>query len=200
MTPAECADYWSKAQAFEWYDEHPAQLHDSSHLIPVRLYGDDANYSGRGGRARNGLVLTFSALLCSLPSILSRLLITVLPLGCAIDATYRELYLIISHNINCLLDGAHPHTDHRGKPWPDGSWRQAIAGQPIAGPWRCALAQVLGDWKFLKEAFLLQQSYTKRMVCHLCFAVKHGDDGPPFDDFGKDAQCFFTTFAQKHQQ
>ena len=61
-----------------------------------------------------------------------------------------------------------------------------MAGQPLAGGFICALVQVLGDWKWLKEAFQLSQNYNCRACCHLCRAVKYGE-GPAFDDFGRHA-------------
>ena len=51
---------------------------------------------------------------------------------------------------------------------------------------RTCAVQVLGDWKWLKESYVLKQNYGARHTCHLCQAVKSGV-GPQFDDFGPGA-------------
>ena len=56
---------------------------------------------------------------------------------------------------------------------------------PLAGPYVGALAQIMGDWKFLKEAHVLPWHYGTRRCCHECEAVKQGD-GPYFGDFRAD--------------
>ena len=47
-----------------------------------------------------------------------------------------------------------------------------MRGQKIAGDFKCAWTELRGDWKFLKEALLLQQYYNTKHCCHLCRAHK----------------------------
>ena len=163
-----------------WYGSHPCRAdieRDPSAVVPLRLYGDDASHQ----KNKSVLVLTVSSVLARhLPSWDSRLLFTVVPLEDAIPGvTVGELYKVWTWSLCVLSHGIHPAHDQAGRPWPAGSVRAARAGQRLAGKFTFALAQVLGDWKWLKEAFRLKEHYGARLVCHLCEAVKYGD-GPPF--------------------
>eukprot|EP00969_Alexandrium_andersonii_P099105 4371681-Alexandrium_andersonii.AAC.1 len=119
---------------------------------------------------------------CRLPSMLSRFLITLLPLRHALPATHRALYAVVVWSLTALLEGCWPATDHTGAPWPSSSWRAAKSGLPLASGKRAATVQILGDWKWLKESLELAGHYMKTSCCHICDARKSG--APPFDDFG----------------
>ena len=125
--------------------------------------------------------MTWSSVLCRLESRLSRFLIAAVPLMHALDATLHKVYELTRWSFEAMLSGVFPDRDPEGNPWPAGSWRAARAGTRIAGPFRAVLAQVLGDWKWLKEAFKLKYGYDRIPVCHLCQAAKRGVHR--FDDF-----------------
>ena len=139
-----CADFWAKAPLSAWFASHPARPTIESapgSVVPVRLYGDDASYQ----KLRSALVLTWSSVTCRLPSMQSRFLITVLPLGDATDETHKEIYTVVQWSFKHLLSGFYPAVDHLGQTWPASSWRSRAAGKPLAGGVIAALAQVLRD-------------------------------------------------------
>ncbi|MCP4238933.1 MAG: hypothetical protein GY772_00030 [bacterium] len=186
-----CADYWAGCVTEPWYEAHPARpkVEDETLTVaPLRLYGDDARFQ----RDSSALILTWSNVTCRLPAWLSRFLITVVPLNFIVDVTLHELYKVVAWSFRVLLENVWPETDHNGNLWPRGSWRHSRRGTPLV-PGVCgALAQVLGDWKWLKQAFLLKHTYATRACCHECLAVKRGD-GPSFADFAADAEHRATT-------
>ena len=180
-------DWWQQARRFGWYAQHPARMFveaDPGKVIPVRIYGDDAQYN----KQRTLTVFTFSSILCKLPSQQSRFLVALLPVAASTKETYDKFYDVVQWSFLWLLRGQWPDSDHLGNPWPPSSWRSTMAGRPLfENGFRFAVVQVLGDWKFLKEAFSLEFNYNTRACCHKCEAVKEGD-GPPFDDFGPAAR------------
>ena len=122
-----CREYWQKAPASAWFGSHPARAKicaDPCTVAPARLYGDDASYQ----KQRSALVLTWSSVLCRLPSMLSRFVITVLPLRNAVPETTQALYKIVAWSFAQMLEGKFPTADHTGTPWPEGSWRAQVAG------------------------------------------------------------------------
>ena len=151
--PQKCSDWWQAAKRSPWYEDHPCREHvehSASEIIPIRLYGDDAKYQSQ----RQALVLTWSCMYCRLPSLLSRFLITLLPLRHAVGATHRALYKVITWSLAVMLTGVMPKEDHRGQAWPSTSWRAVHSGRLIAGGKRAAVVQILGDWKWLKETVM----------------------------------------------
>ena len=99
-----CREYWQKAPASAWFGSHPARAKicaDPCTVAPARLYGDDASYQ----KQRSALVLTWSSVLCRLPSMLSRFVITVLPLRNAVPETTQALYKIVAWSF--ISNGGH---------------------------------------------------------------------------------------------
>eukprot|EP00974_Lingulodinium_polyedra_P014415 1396721-Lingulodinium_polyedra.AAC.1 len=179
-----CIRFWKGCRSQEWYRAHPGRScidADSSRVIPIRLYGDDATYH----QGKSALVLTWSSASCTnLGSWLSRHLITIVPLEHSIDGiTIEAVHRVVQWSMHVLLEGRWPARDHNGEPWPVDSWRWKLGKDmtPLANNYIGALAQVVGDWKWLKENFKLQHSYASRFCCHHCLAVKQGA-GPPFND------------------
>lgn len=182
-----CAEFWQRSAGLPWYGMHPCRAdieRDPFAVVPLRFYGDDAQHQ----QGKKALVLTVSSVLARhLPAWESRLLTTVVPLDHAIPGiTLGEVYKVWVWSLKALSQGTHPTHDHVGRAWPPGSLRAARAGKRLAGKFTFALAQILGDWKWLKEAFCLKEHYGARLVCHLCEAVKFGE-GPPFNDFSAGA-------------
>jgi hypothetical protein len=48
------------------------------------------------------------------------------------DETYNEMVEYIAWNLRVMFSGLHPHADHKGKPFPEGSLR---AGRAARGEW-----------------------------------------------------------------
>eukprot|EP00969_Alexandrium_andersonii_P130413 5766872-Alexandrium_andersonii.AAC.1 len=67
-------------------------------------------------------------------------------------------------------------SDHMGRPWPDDSPRQRVAGLPFADSYKLIYVATSGDMKFIKETFLFDANYSRNQVCHECFATKAGGE------------------------
>ena len=149
-------------------------------LVPVRLYGDDAEDL----KGRSSLILTWSSATAQhIRSDLSRFLITILPLDIVVtELTYQVLYEHVTWSFHALLRGEFPRLDPHGKPWTDPA-RLANAGRKLDE--RCgakaALAEFCGDWKFLKEALHLTSHYNRSDCCHQCAARRDGCQPPAYD-------------------
>ena len=67
------------------------------------------------------------------------------------DITDREIVQYINWCAKVLLSGRFPYRDPNGNPWPKGSWRESMAGQPIAGSYIGAYVGNKADLKARKE-------------------------------------------------
>ena len=72
-----------------------------------------------------------------------------------------------------LLAGVFPHTDFYGNPWPPGSWREAHAGQALAGPFGACFASVSHDEKARKDTHCFKQWYSCNRICESCSASQN---------------------------
>ena len=87
-----------------------------------------------------------------------------------------EVYRVAKWSFECLLRGRFPHHDHNGHCWKHGTWRARQAGSPLdvsGRDCRACLAELMGDWKWLKECLGLSRHYGCNLCCHLCRAEKH---------------------------
>ena len=192
------ADWWSACGKEEWFIDHPAKrlLDAGCKITPIRIYGDDVEHH----RDQAVLVLSWSpAHLGHLKTLLSRYLITVLPLGDVDQVTHTVIYKYVAWSMEVLLTGRWPPLDPHGEPWPKKSFRhaRAAAGEFLDPRYksRGALAQLAGDWKFIREALHFHDHhYNARKVCHLCQAVKFGA-GPPAYHFEENAVWMGTTYT-----
>ena len=158
-------------------------------VVALRLYGDDAeDFKGQAS-----MIYTWASQTCFLTSWLSRMLITVVPLADVVaDATLKRVEELIAWSINVLLTGEWPPLNPYGEAWTD--WRAKMAGplDPRRRA-RAGLARIVGDWKWLKASFLLRQSWSTNLCCHLCGASKV--DHPFMSDFREEAEWLAT---EKH--
>ena len=192
------ADWWSACGEEEWFINHPAKrfLDVGCKVTPIRLYGDDVSHH----RDQSILVLSWSpAHLQHLQTLLSRYLITVLPLGDADAVTHTVIYKYVTWSMEVLLTGRWPPLDPHGKPWPKTSFRRRLGEQGAdldpKHKSRGALAQLAGDWKFIREALHFHSHhYNARKACHLCGAVKFGV-GPPAYHFEENSAWMGTTYT-----
>ena len=184
------AEWWVEHRSEPWFDPHPAKdlLNAGVKVVPVQLYGDDAELS-KGG---NALVLTYSSPLCGLPSWKSKMLIAVVPLRLCTPATLETLYACVRWSFDVLLGRRWPERDYWGKVWDD--WRSERAGQFLCVHLECAavVVRLLGHWQWFKETLGLSWYWKTRHVCHLCAAVSHVDklgdgEGRLYTDFSEEA-------------
>ena len=71
-----------------------------------------------------------------------------------------------------MQENTWPATDYYGVPWPRKSYRNRYKGEKLFGDYMMIAAEILGDWKWLKECFRLPQWYGKLDCCHKCVARK----------------------------
>ena len=145
-----------------WFQTHPARaavtkiVHDGgAHIVAVRLYGDDAqDYKGSAS-----LILNWCgcAAMRRYTTWLTRMLVTLLPLGDCVDEALTLVYALVRWSFQVLLSGEHPYLDPFGHESVDKE-RGARAGRKLDPRWgsRDALGNIAGDWKWLKEAFGLR--------------------------------------------
>lgn len=190
--------WWLACRNDAWYPHHPAATFTRGDVVaPLRLYGDDAEHF----KNQSCLIMTWSSPLCRLPVAESRMLICAVPLAEMVDdVTLNEIGRYIKWSFECLWEGRWPRLDPDGEPWPRGSERarRGEAGDFLDPEFRsrALVAQVAGDWKFLKEGWRLPRHYNKRECCHQCLAVHHGD-GPPMDDFSEEAEWASTSYTHE---
>ena len=80
-----------------------------------------------------------------------------------------------SFKIGRLYHGKWPEVDENLKPFektPQNRHRIKMAGKWLANGTCGYLTELLGDWKFLKEALNLKQHYNTRFICPWCWASK----------------------------
>ena len=179
-SPQHSAAYWQSQRQQPWFEGHVAReaIDAGKCVAPLRIYGDDAEVR----KGKSCLILTWSGSACRHVSTrMSRFLIAALPVDKTVE-NMRAHDLIYGHivwSFTALLDGKFPLTDPDGEPWPPGSWRARQAGAPLDGRRACvgALAEFMGDWKWLRECLKLKRNYNCRLCCHLCLAQR---DRAPF--------------------
>ena len=188
--------WWESCSSEIWYSQHPARhwINAGHNVTPVRLYGDDVEHVKKGDSC---LVLSWSASHLSIATVLSRFLITVLPLVGADAMTHQAIYEIVMWSFGVLLSGRYPTEDPWGDPWSNDPVRRRLGGQPLDPTYgsRGALAQLAGDWKWIKECMGFKDHfYGARKCCHECNGVKHGP-GPSAYDFEEDAAWADTVYS-----
>ncbi len=145
-------------------------------LIPFGIHGDDAGVHA----GEKVTILTWGSLTSKGPALDSRIVFTMLKAseGSGAANVEAEVYRVLAWSFRALDIGARPDTDRHGVPWPPGSQRQAVAGQPLwirrGRPVCMRFSELRGDWKFLKEALHLQEHYLAVRVRHRCSACKWG--------------------------
>ena len=89
----------------------------------------------------------------------------------------KMLWTIFAWSLDVLASGIWPERDWQGEHWEPGSWRARLAGSELApGGLRAVYLQFVGDWKYLKEVFVLKANYSRKHICFLCDVAKGGGD------------------------
>ena len=167
--------YWREAEREPWYCDHPAREHGTPELIvPLQLHGDDV-------AVRKGLI-GLTALVMSLSSPLASafhdllLIISLILKGVTSDAL-QIFYKTLAWSFGVLSTGKWPESDQNGSSWPHGTYRQKLAGSWLAAAhgsgYIAYVTDCLGDWKFVKEAWLLPQHFNKDACCVHCDASRN---------------------------
>ena len=81
-------------------------------------------------------------------------------------------------SLNILFNGFMPekpleqHIKDHGSVHVPGNFSPPIDPHHVHVPVRCALVEVRGDWKFVRELFNLSTGWNSTYLCHHCFARK----------------------------
>ena len=162
----------------EWWLRHP--LKDFVESLPAeqrwravvyRIFGDETGVR----KTRNVAELhTCSPLAVDLPPLLCKIPGYVVPLHLAIqELTEPMLQRAFVWSLQALASGYHPYLDHEGNPFPPNSARGKLAGKPLTEDHSVGVyADTVADWKWLKEAHFLEQSWADDDICHQCVASK----------------------------
>lgn len=175
-TAEQLRKWWAEAAAAgdSWHADHPVVLAvpEPCMRVPIGLHGDDAGMHGQ----QPVLVLTWGSVAVQLPTLDSRIVFSCIRLSQILkderDSTMQTLYKVLVWSLTAMSLGTYPAQDHDGRAFgPDHHpSRMRLAGRPLADGRVGAWAELRGDWKFLREALHLQQSYLHKYVCHLCRA------------------------------
>ena len=156
-----------------WVATHPALADKRNYrtVIPIVVYGDDAQHI-RNDKLK---ILQWSSVVSRASTLDSKLIFAVLPVtACVIDrkvhSTVNKLQAVLRWSLVARMDGRWPSVDHDGKHFTD--WRANKAGQPLAGPFRCAFAGNKGDmqWHVMWNRF--SRYWQCNYICHRCLASK----------------------------
>ena len=173
-TDPERQQFWQEAEREPWWASHPAREHGCpERVVPLQLHGDDV-------AVRKGLI-GLTALVMSLSSPLAKaftdllLIISMILKGVTPDAL-QVFYQSLVWSFHVVSTGKWPKVDQHGNDWPKGSYRQRLAGSWLASGYIAFVTDCLGDWKFVKEAWLLPQHYNMDACCVHCDASRNPDD------------------------
>ena len=142
-------DFWRSAGLQEWFQLHPhraAVVADPCTCIPIRLHGDDC---------KEFMCLSWTSTQIRQ---FARNPVTCFVSAEATDETYDEIDIIWRWCLDVLASGHWPTANHLGQEFTSG-YRQRNAGQPFPGNLRAVLAQILADWKWIKERMGFPQHY-----------------------------------------
>ena len=168
--------FWKRAQIQmdAWYRNHPVAslFHHNdcatSEVKAIRIFGDD----GVASRHRSFHAIHWSSDFPGKPFNSQIPFYNIDKDQLVPGKTEPQLQQVLVWSLQALLHGRHPHTDHLGMAWKD-PYFAAIAGQPLAGPYRAALVGVLADMKWQFEhfrwvAFDPSCSHVGNHPCWLC--------------------------------
>jgi hypothetical protein len=188
--------FWQAAATAddEWYRGHPVLNGGAPPevCIPIGLHGDDAGVHG----GEQVLVITWNAVTYILPTLDSRIVFSMLKVSSIHPHTMKRVYEVLKWSFDALAEGKFPAADPWGTEFsstymPERARKagQALAKRADGALYRGLFAEFRGDWKYLKEAFCLADSYQSAdFICHKCNARKLGTNhGMWYSNFCRNA-------------
>ena len=155
-----CKQFWTSIKHTAFVTQHPNLAEDTwKHTIPLGMHADAGAFS----KQDSIYVFSFNSLVGRGSTHQKRFIFTVVKKSLMLPNTMDEILRIFAWSCNVLLDGHTPYKGPLGNPLQGG-------GEPLAGPWRAALAQVRGDWAFYKECFNFPQWNSAISMCFCCRA------------------------------
>ena len=170
--------YWKNYMQLPGCEQHPYVKSPErwATLVPMLFFADDVEIS------KNSLaslcVFEFSCPLSKrLHSLVSRILVISVLTDRMLFRTNCEIVHFIGWSCQCLLENRFPSYYHGTQvPFPQGSWRQKMAGQrifPESGEFLgAAFCGVAADLKFRKFTNMFQNGWSSNACCDSCCASK----------------------------
>ena len=189
--------YWIRAEETDWGRRHsvnsdPELRAHRAWTVPAAIHVDGMNYR----RNTEGDVWSWSSLLAKSSTWDSKLLICVIPHERIVpQVTTDEVVKVLSWSFEAMKRGLYPATGPFGERLDDR--RRALAGQPLAGNFRCAFAAFKSDLKARVEIHGFRQNYMAARMCEL----RHAHKTIPeliFTDFGPEARLACFEFPPTH--
>lgn len=146
---------------------------NSQGLLGVGVWGDamPCNWD------RSKSVFAFTLNLPGLEGVWSNMRIPLFAMGKEFmlkGSTIDDVCSVLCWSFVALAAGAFPSNRHDDGPWlPSDAWRQHRRGVPLQI--QGVLAEVRGDWAFMKEAFGLPQHNESEGCCWRCTVTPSGD-------------------------
>eukprot|EP00969_Alexandrium_andersonii_P239528 10573957-Alexandrium_andersonii.AAC.1 len=76
----------------------------------------------------------------------------------------------LAWSFTAAASGTYPDRDHRGRPWPPGSFRSELQGRRLRH--KMAVTEVKADWAEMAHTFALPSWSTRLYPCAFCHTDK----------------------------
>lgn len=139
-------------------------------FIPVGLWGDGVPCNW--DRTDSLEVLSWNLPGAAPPWKSLRLPITAVSRKNVSSETFDALLQVVAWSFQAMASGIYPSRRHDGTLFetPSDTARRKMAGQPLGH--RAVLAEIRGDWKFMKEVFKFPGWNSQSGICWLCTCTK----------------------------
>ncbi len=137
----------------------------SASLVPLGLHGDGVPFNSPRVRSLEFFAMNFPALQQEGPAL--RLPLTAVEKSFVLKGrTFHSLMAVLEWSLRMCALGLHPIRGHDGAEFAARSARARLAGKPLGA--QAFLAEVRGDWAFMKGTFGLASWNEVRGNCWLC--------------------------------
>ena len=160
--------------------------------IPIVLLGDGAKFA----RTDSLEVVAWGALLARISTWASKYVVACFVQNAQARGavrTWDEIWKALAWSFGAMFEGVHPVRDHRGQPWPRGSYGGERAGRPLSRDgYFCVVHRVVGDLDWLYKRLGLRLAPAANEPCAWC-ACSRSDK--PFLDVQPTAARVGTTLT-----
>ena len=119
----------------KWMCDHPVlgRPDYKSSAVPLRIFGDAVAVLGLAKSwGRSVECVTFSSYLNFGDTKLAHMIFTLLWKSKKTNLTMKKVWKILRWSLEALFKGRHPEKSYTGAEWPQGSWENSVANQPLA--------------------------------------------------------------------
>ena len=161
----------------------------NTHAIPLSLHGDGVPVLqvGKSG-AKSFEVYSLQSLFVTGSTLTVKLMLFGLWSSIATDASWREVWRIVTWSLRWLYMGVWPPVDWNGEPWSDTHpSERSLANQPLAGDYFGVIYAFKGDLDYFTKNLKLR-NFNSLDMCDLCPATRRDSDRSlMYNNFDRDA-------------